>query len=107
MEACGFIRLAGIPVGHLVSPTLFLHGGTSGTTSRPKSNLSRTKDADFRGRGKTFILYVPERLPAVCLAGLPAILLEGLSAIFVAGSPALGVAYCPNKSQTKTPFNYP
>jgi hypothetical protein len=89
--------LRAYPRGHLVSPTLFLNGGTSGTTSRPKSNLSRTKDADFRGRGKAFILYFPERLPAI--------LLEGLPAVFLAGLPALDVAYCSNKSQTKTPFN--
>jgi hypothetical protein len=30
-------------------------------------------------------LYFPERLPALCLAGLPAILLGGLPAIIVAG----------------------
>jgi hypothetical protein len=81
--------LRAYPWGHLVSPTLFLNGGTSGTTSRPKSNLSRTKAADFRGRGKAFILYFSERLPAVSLAGMP----------------SSGVAYCLNKSQTKTSFN--
>jgi hypothetical protein len=51
----------------------------------------------IRDAGKAFILYFPERLPAILLAGLPAVSLEGL--------PASGVACCLNKSQTKTPFN--
>jgi len=59
----------------------------------------------IRDAGKAFILYFPERLPAILLVRHRFGGLEGLPAVSLEGLPASGVACCLNKSQTKTPFN--